>query len=191
MPEFEPCNYGQHVSDLLALDESYEIGPGTPCLSRKSGLSALTPELVTEPHPVADTDMANCCISGLWLRHNFLDQSHEFSQRIASTSGSFWHGIMHRREPDFSNAKYWFRRVGNHPVFPAIWQATRELGQHQTQEGPAGYLREQATWDPFRFVDLCEAVQRGHGADEQLCRDIARAEWRLLFDYCYRQATNQ
>jgi len=34
------------------------------------------------PNPVADTEMALACESGLWLRHHFLDRSHDISQQI-------------------------------------------------------------------------------------------------------------
>ena len=71
--------------------------------------------------------MAACCIAGVWLLHDFLDESHTISQGIDTPSGSFWHAIMHRREGDFSNAKYWFRRVGQHPVFDALGQRAAEL----------------------------------------------------------------
>ena len=65
--------------------------------------------------------MALACMAGLWLRHDFLDESHRISQDLENPSGSYWHGIMHRRELDFSNAKYWFRRVGMHRVFEPLW----------------------------------------------------------------------
>lgn len=43
-------------------------------------------------------------------------------------------------------------------------------------------------WDPFRFVDLCEKYAGQGDTGEQVCREIARAEWQLLFDFCYQGA---
>jgi hypothetical protein len=36
--------------------------------------------------------------------------------RDATDSLSFWHAIMHRREGDFWNSKYWYARCRNHPA---------------------------------------------------------------------------
>ena len=112
---------------------------------------------------LADGDMARCCLAALWLRHDFLDESHTISQSIDTPSGSFWHAIMHRREGDFSNSKYWCRRVGQHPAL---------IG------------------DPFAFVDAVEAcVVNGRGDAAELQAQQER-EWETLFEYCLRPATD-
>jgi hypothetical protein len=47
-------------------------------------------------------------------------------------------------------------------------------------------LLKSSAWDPLAFVDVCEAVANGHDSREQSAREIARLEWQLLFDFCYR-----
>ena len=54
-------------------------------------------------------------ISGLYLWNGSMDNSHKISQDLESRAGSYLHGMLHRIEPDYSNAKYWFRMAGGHP----------------------------------------------------------------------------
>ncbi len=63
-------------------------------------------------------------VSGLWLLAGDIDRSHTLSQDITNAEGSFLHAIMHRREGDFGNAKYWFNRVGKHPVLNQLQELT-------------------------------------------------------------------
>src|SRR5687768_4793164 len=70
--------------------------------------------------PTASREHAEALLAGCWLWHDFLDESHTISQGIESPTGSFWHAIMHRREGDFSNAKYWYARCRNHPALAEI-----------------------------------------------------------------------
>ncbi|MSR65297.1 MAG: hypothetical protein EXS18_05890 [Verrucomicrobiae bacterium] len=105
-------------------------------------------------------DWAACVRAGLYLRFNFLDESHTISQGIHTVEGSYWHAIMHRREPDYSNSKYWFRKVGSHPVLKVLPNA-----------------------DPLAFVDLCEEAA-GDPALYKQAVELQRAEWLALFDHC-------
>ena len=82
-------------------------------------LRMLKPEqLLTKP--VASLPDAKGLLAGLWLWHDWLDSSHTISQDIHTPTGSFWHAIMHRREGDFCNAKYWYARCQRHPTLAAM-----------------------------------------------------------------------
>jgi hypothetical protein len=184
---FDPTNYGPLVAGLITPERLPELGPGRPNQAARSQLEALTPETLLAPRAVCDQSLANACLAGLWLYHDFLDESHRISQEIDTVEGSYWHGIMHRREPDYGNAKYWFRRVGNHPISSALATAAGELVAGETHEMEFDFLARKPSWDHFRFVDLCEAAAGSDGL-QRLCRKIQLCEWQLLFDHCFRRA---
>ena len=70
--------------------------------------------------PVKSQVYAEAMLAGLWLWNDGLEECHRIVQNSpegdAGRTYSFWHAIMHRREGDFSNSKYWYRRAAGHPV---------------------------------------------------------------------------
>lgn len=102
------------------------------------------------------------CLSGLWLLAGDIDRSHTISQDLPSREGSFLHGIMHRREGDFGNAKYWFRKVGEHPVLDQV--------NHHT---------DGVYSDPYDFVDACSQASR----DRDALIQAQWIEWQALMLY--------
>src|SRR5256885_4271754 len=122
MMVFEKAAYGPEIASLIT-DRLPELGPGSPNEPARKQLTALTVEKAFPGQSIVGHDAARCCLSGIWLWHDFLDESHEISQEVESVDGSYWHGIMHRREPDYGNAKYWFRRVPAHPIFEPLAEA--------------------------------------------------------------------
>ncbi len=120
-------------------------------------------------------------LSGLWLYFSQLDESHRISQDLETPEGSYWHGIMHRREPDAGNAGYWFRQMGRHAVFPALLEAAQEvIAKHPGVSYPVG-----KQWDPYLLIEFCEkARQRPGSNEEKLAMELQRVEWQILFDYC-------
>lgn len=180
--------YSAAIAALIT-DRLPELGPGTPNTAVRSQLQSLTVEKAFAGKRVVDPSAARCCLSALWLAHDFLDESHTISQEIETIDGSYWHGIMHRREPDYGNAKYWFHRVPRHAIFQPLAKAARELAGQAQLDSAADFLLKQTEWDPFRFVDLCEAIARGRSRCDTLAREVNRCEWQLLFEYCYCQAT--
>lgn len=165
-----------------------ELGPGTPIHETEAGLASLDLEAAFQPHTITDPDMAAACHSGLWLANNFLDTSHTLSQSIDTPTGSFWHGIMHRREGDFSNAKYWFRKVGSHPIFESLASVSRERAQEQESTCETEFLCSQSEWDPMAFIDLCEQVSRNGQDPGRLCGHIGRQEWELLMLFSFEKS---
>lgn len=96
--------------------------------------------------------------AGLWLYVDELERSHEISQNLPSPLGSLWHAIMHRREGDFSNSKYWYRQAGTHPL---------------------------PDFDPYAFVD---EVAGRHPQNPPDLLDRQRAEWNAVWQRALKEA---
>jgi hypothetical protein len=101
-------------------------------------------------------------IAGIWLYVDELERSHTVSQGISGATGAYWHAIMHRREGDFDNAKYWLRSAGKHPAMEAI--------KPNTPVSLVDEVRERWRENPMDLVEL------------------QRMEWAALFEWCAREA---
>src|SRR5829696_5956993 len=106
--------------DLIRTSQAPDLGP-----ARRSGTKSIA-EIDTVLGPKANALVRATVL--LW--HDHLDEAHEIAQSIENADGSYLHGIIHRREPDYSNAKYWFHRVRRHPCFERLASQAAPLLHH-------------------------------------------------------------
>ncbi|HEX8234879.1 MAG TPA: hypothetical protein VF600_02900 [Abditibacteriaceae bacterium] len=128
---------------------------------------------------------ADACRAGLLLWNDDLDASHDIAQHIDDATGSFWHAIMHRREGDYANANYWWRRTGTHPAFSDVHEAVLNTLQTETSHDAQAFvarLQSAGSWQPIEFVACCERAQRR--ADDAWLRRSQVAEMSALLNWC-------
>lgn len=170
-----------------------EIGPGRPEIA----ISALRPAVRRAArHLATSQELEKCLEAGLLLLWDHPEESHEISQTMEGhgnpRTADYWHGIMHRREPDAGNATWWFRKVGRHPVLGQLGAGLLNW-MRQLQATPAmiavaqGLLRSDQSLDPFRMIELSTAALRSPGGDEDnTARMVQYLEMLLLLRFCLR-----
>ena len=130
--------------------------------------------------PAGDAKFVPLVRAGLFYHHNALDDAHRVVQEATGDAAAYWHGMVHRRERDFENARYWFRRAGEQPPFSEMQARGADVSAN---------MGRQMGWDPFLLVNLAEQLR--FGADELQAEVIGlgRVEFEVFFDYCFRRAT--
>lgn len=199
---FVPENYPRAVREfLLPEGQTMPLDAGMPNEAVVVRLARLEIEDLFEGDVPTDRNMAEACLAGLWLLHNQLDRSHRLSQEIHTPTGSLWHAIMHRREGDYDNAKYWLRQVGDHPVYAQLAKAAQaEFGPQKKPRvtdsthdfAPLDVMSfVDGDWEPKTFVDLVRAACRNRADLQRPCRRLQMTEWQTLFDYCLARARGE
>ena len=157
------------------------------------------PTKVSVEHPLRDRDCREAVLSfekdalkrtameaGLWLWIDELDRSHKSSQsREGDRTCDAWHAVMHRREGDFGNAKYWVRRVGEHSSHAGLFQSLTLLERtslSSLQQRVYDKLTKAGAWRGEAMVDLCAEIGASQDGEEGLLlRAIQQLEMLHLF----------
>jgi hypothetical protein len=173
--------YSKFIDQLLGrADLLTELQPKEPLLWKLSDeFHRLPDEDLAGGKPILDPQKFALVRGGVHYALDELDAAHRIFQDDASSEGSYWHGMMHRREGDFDNARYWFRRAGRLPVFADLHEAARPVSDS---------MARQETWDPYLFTGLCE--QARFGARELLpeCQHLQRIEFGGVFARAWAKA---
>jgi hypothetical protein len=140
--------------------------------------------------PAGSLTAAQAMLAGLWLWHDGLEECHRIVQGSPlpphRSTFAFWHAIMHRREGDFSNSKYWYARTDGHP---ALQTMTNHAGSIVNPAAADNSLLRliAGEWNANAFVDLVESVHRDQvDPRHRVAVQLQQLEWRLLFEHCAR-----
>jgi hypothetical protein len=126
----------------------------------------------------APTKSAALIRGGLHYAVDALEKAHAHFQDDTSDLASYWHGMMHRREGDFDNARYWYRRAGRLPIAATLHAAACE-------HSPT--MARQDTWDAYLLTGLCEQVKHGDPDLLPECIKLQTVEFEGLFAYTWRK----
>jgi hypothetical protein len=168
--------------ELLGTEQLAELGPG-----RREGVlpEAEIRKTLAEcfRKKALGTEPQYLITSLILLWHDHMDSSHTIAQGIPSIDGSYVHGMMHRREPDYWNSKYWFRRVGSHPAFPEIAKRAGVLLEGKSHEELRKKLLPEGKWDAVAFIDACESAAKSRDpGGTALLQKIQAVEFEVLLE---------
>jgi len=172
---------------LLKTPEPAGLGPGPR--SGVESLAALSSAMDAAFKEVTvDKRRSDLVRALILLWHDHLEASHVIAQRYEEEAdGSYVHAIVHRREPDYSNAKYWFHRTRHHPAYSTLADRAGEL---LSDDLPLrGVLMPRGKWDAVAFVDACEEAASLPADDSQVRRLVAvqQVEFENLLDYLLKR----
>jgi hypothetical protein len=118
-------------------------------------------------------------IAGCWA------EAHEVASAVDTPEGSYWRALIHRMEPDTSNSNYWFRRLGQHPLFRTLLERAQAIAVRSARAD----IRLARQWDYKRFNELCEeARMSADAAFVKAIEEIHSVEVHLLWDWCLTPA---
>jgi hypothetical protein len=156
--------------ELAGLLESFVVlqgllvrGPSASGANVENSLASLSPQQVGLSSKAFESGDWELFCGGLLYAANALEKAHALFQENHSPEGAYWHGMLHRREGDFSNALYWVRRAGRVP-------------------GLAGLNG----FSPSGFIADCEAAA-ARGTEPPDLLELQRCEWEAMLRWSWRR----
>lgn len=169
--------------ERLGTPELPDLGPGPRAgtLSEDTveiRLLELTRELTLT---VAATDLLSATAL---LYHDHHDPAHNLVEDRGDRDGCLIHALLHRREPDYWNAAYWFRRVSGHPIYRAATPAAIRAAQTPEARAVLERLTLSGTLDPLALVQECErAAERPAAESIAYLRTVQHLEFAALVEH--------
>jgi hypothetical protein len=121
----------------------------------------------------------------MWLRIGEIEHAHTIVQDDKSSMGSYLHGIVHRLEGDYWNAKYWFKQVRDSQLLSSVGKSlSDEVRKGEVPKELDRWLAEPGrhTWG----LDLTNAVERtvdrGSAQERAYLERLGFFEWNALWE---------
>lgn len=124
------------------------------------------------------------CLTLVWF--DYLELAHQIADEERSTEFCYFHAMIHRRERDFFNARFWFRQTDRrHVVFANI---TDEVRKYLNQKGDQQLLESLIRNDEWSPLEFLEEVVKGFKMEPtsefvRKLQDIQTIEFACWFKY--------
>ncbi len=126
----------------------------------------------------------------LYLTFDCFEEAHNAANDHEGTVAGNWiHAILHRREPDAGNSKYWYARVKSPAkVSEGIGREALALLKKIPAPGLESLTRKvekSKAWEPEVFVDLCEEFRKKEPQEPayKVLAALQEIEWKGLAEY--------
>jgi hypothetical protein len=170
--EYSGMNYSAFITDFLRVAHLPRISAQEP-LPDQELIQQVTAAKEKEIAP-ASGPTASCIRSLLFLAAGGMTQAHRIVQEMSTTDAAYIHGVIHRVDDDFDNARYWFRGARLHP-------AAAEMYRRAAASSPT--MARCPGWDPILVTDLLEK-SRTSGVSEEL-RTLLTIEFEELLRFLW------
>lgn len=183
---------------ISALESRPYPPPLAPRHVWQSGLDEEIAELAArvpgdDPRNKEASQAVQAMAAALYLWNDSLESAHRIVQLFEYIpTFDLLHGIVHRREGDYANSRYWLRNAGHHPAYYGLQaRASRLLeGKDWTEvDAEAGSalnaMAEQGEWNPYLFLEAVAIRQSRDGGEEakEVLEQLQLLELRSIVRY--------
>jgi hypothetical protein len=175
---------GEYVGIMSAeLDRLLTLVPESMPLTQSLLKKRIETDISNHVSLFAGARNPDAALAGLALQLGDWNAAHTIAQDVSNQEGSYWHGIIHRMEPDYWNSNYWLRRVGSHPIHAELREAAVSILQTMPVEG----WTVPTSWSFEVFNEWVEdALATRNAMKSNAATAIHTREIQFLFAFCAR-----
>ncbi|MSU32498.1 MAG: hypothetical protein EXS25_07550 [Pedosphaera sp.] len=120
-----------------------------PKVSLQDSIDLLLSDLATAPR------QSVLILATAFLFNDHHDDAHDLIEDLKCPEGCLIHSLLHRREPDYWNARYWLRRNPNHPIYRRLTSYLKAQSMGAAEMIVFQRLTLSGVVDPIALVDEC------------------------------------